>query len=71
MVQFHVFSHNGTFCKKNIFSNVVSVRCRLLDCSPGTIMQTEGKMPTEVFFFFFFFFFPLFHSSQIQQLQHK
>ena len=23
------------------------------------------------FFFFFFFFFPLFHSSQIQQLQHK
>ena len=27
---FHVFSHNGAFCKKSgIFSNVVSVTCRL------------------------------------------
>ena len=26
---FHVFSHSGAFCKKSIFSNVISVTCRL------------------------------------------
>ena len=33
--------------KKHIFQ---SGQCKMqtLDCSPGVIMQTEGKMPTEV-----------------------
>ena len=35
------------FAKKHIFQ-CGQCKMQTLDCSPGVIMQTEGKMPTEV-----------------------
>ena len=46
---FHVFSHNGAFLgkKKHIFQ-CGQCKMQTLDCTPGVIMQTESKTPTEV-----------------------
>ena len=43
MVQFSCVFKQWCFLQKSVFSNVISLRCRL-----GVITQTEGKMSTEV-----------------------
>ena len=45
---FHVFSHNGAFCKNKHIFQCGQCKMQTLECSPGVIMQTESKMPTEV-----------------------
>ena len=43
-----MFSHNGAFCKNKHIFQCGQCKMQTLECSPGVIMQTEGKMPTEV-----------------------
>ena len=43
-----LISHSGASCKKKHIFQCDQCKMQTVDCSAGVLMQTEGKMPTEV-----------------------
>ena len=49
MIQFSCVFSQWCFLQQKLFFQFGQwCKMHTLDCSPGVIMQTEGKMPTEV-----------------------